>query len=143
MKETSINQAHIKSACEPFLKELGEQFVWQWDEHFQAYLTEFSVDHEQHVFLTAQKHFPIVWDKKELKYADPIFVHRAGFFSNLEKNQRLLSKDKSGENEIMVSWWPWGHGATISVRLFCANTQPYAKPASLLSRLRNIFKSSH
>ena len=85
----------------------------------------------------------LVWDKKELKYADTIFIHRAGFFSNLEKNQRLLSRDKSGENDIMVSWWPWGHGATISVRLFCANTQPFAKPISLFSRLRNLFKSSH
>lgn len=140
MKQSYTKQSHIKSACEPFLKEVGEQFVWQWDEHFKAYLTEFSVDHEQHVFLTAQKHFPKVWDKKELKYADPVFLHRAGFFASLEKNQRLLSKDDNGENDIMLSWWPWGHGATISVRLFCANAQPYAKPLTLLDRLRKIFQ---
>ncbi|GAA0859064.1 hypothetical protein [Aliiglaciecola litoralis] len=133
MNNSNTYEKAIADACAPFIEELGDKIQWQWDEHFSCYLAEFSVDHENLVYLVAQKHFPHVWDKKSIKKAPPAFRHRAGFFNTLEKNQQLMSKDRNGEHDIMLSWWPWGHGATVSVRLFYASTKPYIEPSGVFA----------
>ncbi|GAC13196.1 hypothetical protein [Aliiglaciecola lipolytica] len=139
MKVSPTHQQAMREACSGFFDELGNRIEWKWDEHFGCLLSEFSVDHAQQVYLIAQKHFPHTWNKKQFKKADPILRHRAGFFNILEKNQELLTKDDSGEFEMMLSWWPWGHGATISVRLFRANSQPFQAPRGILHRISGAF----
>ncbi|WJG10226.1 hypothetical protein [Aliiglaciecola sp. LCG003] len=135
MKDSSSFQYHIEQACEPLLNELDDLITWQWDEHLSCLLAEFSVDHAQFVYLHVQKHFPHVWDKKSIKSADPLLKHRAGFFNALKKNQQLLTQDTTGQHDIMASWWPWGHGATVSVRLFQVSNLPYQAPSGLFRRL--------
>ncbi|MFA3792939.1 hypothetical protein AB6T38_17670 [Aliiglaciecola sp. SL4] len=139
MKLPSTEQQAIYNACPEFFDDLDTQIEWKWDAHFGCLLAEFSVDHAQHVYAIAKKHFPHCWNKKQLKKANPYLRHRAGFFGILEKKQELLSKDTNGEHAVMLSWWPWGHGATVSVRVFEINKQPYEKPQGFLDKLSAMF----
>ncbi|GAB5380877.1 MAG: hypothetical protein Alis3KO_27330 [Aliiglaciecola sp.] len=139
MNQLHINKQSIEQASSPFIQALGNKIQWRWDEQFHCLLAEFSVDHEQHVLLTAEKHFPFKWDKKSLKKADPMLVHRAGFFGMLEKKQKLLTVDENGNHNIMLSWWPWGHGATVSVRIFKASEKAYIPPTGLLHKIKSLF----
>ena len=139
MKDTSIQQKTITDSCSSFIEELGDKIEWQWDNHFDSYLAEFSVDHQEYAFKIAEKHFPYVWNKKSIRKANPILRHRAGFFNLIEKNQRLLSKDTNGEHDVMLVWWPWGHGATISMRLFCTNTLNYSEPKGWFAKIKAFF----
>lgn len=139
MNQSQINQQSLEQASSFFIEALGSKIQWQWDEQFQCLLAEFSVDHKEHVLLTAQKYFPFDWNRKSLKKADPYLIHRAGFFSALEKKQRLLTSDENGNRDIMLSWWPWGHGATVSARLFKASELPYIPPSGLLYKLKSLF----
>lgn len=139
MKVPPTEQQTMREACPEFFEDLDHQIEWKWDEHFGCLLAEFSVDHAQHVYSIAKKHFPHIWDKKQFKKANPFLKHRAGFFGILEKKQQLLTKDDNGQNDLMLSWWPWGHGATISVRLFQANEQPFVETQGLFDKIASIF----
>lgn len=136
MLDSPATKALIMSTSEAMREALSDQLEWKWDDFHQALLAEFSVDHEQRVFLTLQQHFPFQWENKSIKKAPPLIKHRAARFARLDKSQRLLTLDDTGTQEVMVAWWPWGHGATISVRIFRADTSEM-KPKKGLSGLLN------
>lgn len=139
MTESPATKTLIYDSSEELRELLSDRVQWQWDKHNHALLAEFSVDHENPVFLTLKQHFPHIWDKKSIKKSLPELRHRAGNFAELEKKQLLLSKDMDGKDEIMLAWWPWGHGATISVRIFRSNPEPFVPETGLFSWLKNIF----
>jgi hypothetical protein len=39
----------------------------------------------------------------------------------------------------MASWWPWGHGATVSVRLFLTDSSPYIPKTGFMHHLKRFF----
>lgn len=121
------------------LDALAPLVKWSYNDFHQVMLAEFSVDKEQQVMLALQQVLPNQWTAKSIKKAPKIVKHRAGFFSKLVKNQMLLSENADASANCMVAWWPWGHGATVSVRLFLTNTHPYQEKQSLIQRLSAIF----
>ncbi len=140
MTENQSNQNLMLQQIPGFIESLEDRVTWQWDTQFGCLLAEFSVDHEDFIYLKARQSFPFVWDRKSFKNADQFLQHRAGIFSMLEKKQQLLTQDKEGKEELMLSWWPWGHGATISMRIFRANTNPFVPSLSWFDKLK---KSLH
>ena len=112
---------------------------WQYNDFHRVMLAEFSVDKQQQVMAVLQQHLPCQWDAKTIKQAPRELHHKAGFFSKLVKNQKLLSLKLQNNPQFMVAWWPWGHGATVSVRLFLTNTAPYQAKPNILQRISSIF----
>ncbi len=139
MKDSPANKQLIMSTTDALRESLSDRIQWQWDKHHQALLAEFSVDHEQHVYLTLLQHFPVHFDKKTIKQASPELKHQAGKFAQLSKEQQLLVSESQGQSEVMVAWWPWGHGATVSVRIFRIDPQPYVPPTGLLQWCKSVF----
>lgn len=139
MTENQSNKNLMLQQIPAFVESLEDRISWQWDTQFGCLLAEFSVDHEEFIYLKAKQHFPHVWDKKSFKLASEFLQHRSGVFSVLEKQQQLMTKDKDGKEEIMLSWWPWGHGATISMRVFKANSNPYVAKHGWFAKLKKQF----
>lgn len=139
MTESPASKELIYTNTQELREQLSDRVQWQWDKHNHALLAEFSVDHEHPVFLTLKQYFPHVWDKKNVKKSSPYLQHRAQGFAHLNKQQLLLTKDEEGQDEIMLAWWPWGHGATISVRLFRASDLPFTPKVGLLPWLKSLF----
>ena len=111
----------------------------KYDDFQKTLLAEFSVDKQDQVLLTLQQLLPVSWDAKSIKKAPDEIKHLAGDFSKLIKNQKLLSIGQDKQQNLMAVWWPWGHGATVSVRIFLTNTSPYVAKTGFFHRMKNLF----
>ena len=118
---------------------LASEVKWKYDDFHKAVLAEFSVDKQAKVFFTLQQFLPVNWDVKTIQKAPEEVKHYAGAFSKLIKHQKLFSTNIERHPKIMVAWWPWGHGATISVRLFLTNTSPYVIKTGFIHKLTRLF----
>jgi oxalate decarboxylase/phosphoglucose isomerase-like protein (cupin superfamily) len=121
------------------IEALSSMVKWKYDDFHNVMLAEFSVDKHDQVLFTLQQILPISWDAKTIKKAPGEVKHYAGAFSKLVKQQKLFSTNIERGPKVMVVWWPWGHGATISVRLFLTDTSPYLAKTGLVYKLARIF----
>ena len=135
-----MNQAEqLQTYGKTVIEALSPLVKWQYNDFHRVMLAEFSVDKQQQVMATLQQILPCQWDAKTIKKAPHEIHHRAGFFAKLIKNQQLLSQELHSQPKFMVAWWPWGHGATVSIRLFLTNTSEYQAKNGFLQRLSAIF----
>ncbi len=135
MNQEEQLRVHGKNAIDA----LSPIVKWKYDSFQNVMLAEFSVDKEEQVLISLQQVFPDSWDAKSIRKAPAKVKHYAGPFAKLAKKQKLLAANLNNQTRIMAAWWPWGHGATVSVRLFLTNTEPYVEKPSLLHKLRNFF----
>lgn len=112
---------------------------WKFNDVEQVMLAEFSVDKEKQVMSVLRQLLPYQLNAKSVKKAPDEIKHKAGGFAKLVKNQQLLSEDPSLNPKVMVAWWPWGHGATVSVRLFLSDTREFVPRRNLIQQLLAIF----
>lgn len=129
----------LRSEGKGVIDALSPLVKWQYNDFHQVMLAEFSVDKQQQVMAVLEQILPHQWNAKSIKKAPAELKHLAGFFAKLVKNQCLFSSDYQSKPTVMVAWWPWGHGATVSVRLFLTNTSEFKPKASLIQRLGAIF----
>lgn len=132
-------QKQLQSQGKVVLDALSPLVKWQYNDFHHVMLAEFSVDKQEQVMAALEQVLPFQWDAKSVKKAPEEIKHLAGFFAKLVKNQKLLSADYQSHPTVMVAWWPWGHGATVSVRLFLTNTSEYQPKQGLIQRLTAIF----
>jgi hypothetical protein len=121
------------------IEALSSIVKWKYDDFHKVMLAEFSVDKQDQVMFTLQRFLPVTWDVKSIKKAPYEVKHYAGAFSKLVKQQKLLSGDIKRNPKVMAVWWPWGHGATVSVRLFLTDSSPYVAKTGFMHRLTRIF----
>jgi hypothetical protein len=135
MNQQEELQLHGKEVLEA----LSSIVKWKYDEFHKVMLAEFSVDKQDQVLFSLQQVLPVSWDAKTIRKAPHEAKHYAGSFSKLTKQQKLLSTNIIRQPKVMVAWWPWGHGATVSVRLFLTNSSPYQAPTGWMHKLTQLF----
>lgn len=137
MSHNELEQ-QIEVLSQPLRARLAERIVlWEWDAHTQALQGAFSVDHKDAVWAILEEEFPHIWSSKNLRSCPPETRQQARHFARLQKQQKLLCGYK--EPALMAAWWPWGHGATVSLRLFLADTRPYQPAKGVRARLASFF----
>jgi oxalate decarboxylase/phosphoglucose isomerase-like protein (cupin superfamily) len=129
----------IQTYGKDVIKALSSIVNWKYDDFHNVMLAEFSVDKQDQVLFTLQQILPVNWDVKTIKKAPEEVKHYAGAFSKLVKQQKLFSTNIEHHPKVMAAWWPWGHGATVSVRLFLTNTCPYIAKTGFMYKLTRIF----
>ena len=112
---------------------------WKYDDFHNVMLAEFSVDKQDQVMFTLQQVLPVNWDAKSIRKAPAEVKHYAGSFSKLVKQQKLFSSNIEHHPKVMAAWWPWGHGATVSLRLFLTNTSPFVAKTGFVHKLTRLF----
>jgi oxalate decarboxylase/phosphoglucose isomerase-like protein (cupin superfamily) len=132
-------EEQIQTYGKDVIEALSSMVKWKYDDFHKVMLAEFSVDKQDQVLFTLQQVLPINWDVKTIKKAPNEVKHYAGIFSKLVKQQRLFSTNIERHPIVMVAWWPWGHGATVSVRLFLTDTSPYVAKNGFMHKLTRIF----
>lgn len=132
-------EEHLQIHGKDIIDALSPIVKWKYDEFHKVMLAEFSVDKEDQVMLALKQLLPNSWDAKSIKKAPAEVKHYAGSFSKLIKKQKLLSANIEHRPQVMIAWWPWGHGATISVRVFLTNTAPFVEKHGLFNKLSSIF----
>jgi oxalate decarboxylase/phosphoglucose isomerase-like protein (cupin superfamily) len=132
-------EEQIQTYGKDVIEALSSMVKWKYDDFHKVMLAEFSVDKQDQVLFTLQQVLPINWDVKTIKKAPNEVKHYAGIFSKLVKQQKLFSTNIERHPIVMVAWWPWGHGATVSVRLFLTDTSPYVAKNGFMHKLTRIF----
>ena len=95
----------------------GDLFDWSWDDRFGAALTTFQAANEEKVRAALATTLPVRHDATTIKEASKLASQIAEAFGGLRGGQELLFST-DGEAPLMVgAWWPWGNGATISLRV--------------------------
>ena len=121
------------------IEALSSIVKWKYDDFHNVMLAEFSVDKQDQVLFTLQQILPVSWDAKSIKKAPGEVKHYAGEFSKLIKQQKLFSTNIERHPKVMAAWWPWGHGATVSLRVFLTETSPYVANIGLMHKLTRLF----
>ena len=128
MEQTTNIRNALEQACSPLLNESKTMLEWNWDERFDAILCEFSSDKQEQVLSLLSRHFPIQWNASSIKKAPPQIRQQSGIFAELRKGQMLFTNDPEEPNKLFAAIWPWGHGATVSLRILFPREGEPVKP---------------
>lgn len=121
MSENNKNQEIENFTTKLFIhitQTLGEDYHWQWDNRKNAVLSEFSRDKIDVTLELLQQNFHHQWTNKSIKKAPTILKEQLADLAKLNKEQLLFTTPKTASSPALLAiWWPWGHGATVSLRL--------------------------
>tara|TARA_R110000737_G_scaffold8779_1_gene24430 strand:+ start:2153 stop:2587 length:435 start_codon:yes stop_codon:yes gene_type:complete len=102
---------------------LGDELTWRWEEKQSALLTEFSWEKKDRLLTVLRALFTEEWHKKNIKKAPKAVKDELGELVNLSKQQLIFTRPASEETPALaLIWWPWGHGATYSMRIKILNS---------------------
>jgi hypothetical protein len=107
----------IEKICSRIYSECKSLVAWNWDNRFQAVLSEFPADHEKEVVSVLEKHFDSCWDEETIDYAPGKVRRVAKDFGEVREGQRLYCSDPDSEALLLGAYWPWQNGERISLRM--------------------------
>jgi len=122
---------------------LGDELSWRWDNRQSALLTEFSWEKKERILAIVRQLFNDEWHKKTIKKAPKATKDELAELANLSKEQLIFTRPATGETPALAMiWWPWGHGATYSMRIKILNTNydDAALKQGQLSLIAKIFQ---
>ncbi len=127
---------------------LGDELKWRWEDKMSALLAEFSWEKKERILVQLRELFSEEWNKKSIKKAPKALKEELGQLAQLNKEQLVFTRPATEElPALAMIWWPWGHGATYSMRIkvlninYSAEDIAHAK-ASFISKLTKYFKVS-
>ena len=110
-----------KSDIEDIGRELSGAFQgilsWKWDRRFETVLAEFGVDKKEEIRAILERYLGAIWDSSNVGNAPDIVRTIEKQFGGLWPGQLLFTSDPKREALIFGTWWPWGDGKEISVRI--------------------------
>jgi hypothetical protein len=102
---------------------LGDELTWRWEDKLSALLTEFSWEKKERFLIILRELFSEEWNKKTIKNAPKIIKDELGDLALLSKEQLLFTRPATATTPALaIIWWPWGHGATYSMRIKILHT---------------------
>tara|TARA_R110000744_G_scaffold78514_2_gene154600 strand:- start:3740 stop:4177 length:438 start_codon:yes stop_codon:yes gene_type:complete len=98
--------------------QLGDELTWRWEDKQAVLLTEFSWEKKERILTILRRLFSDEWQKKNIKQAPIALKDELAELAKLSKKQLIFTKPATEDTPaIAVIWWPWGHGATYSMRI--------------------------
>jgi len=111
------NADNIEKICTRIFSECSSLVTWNWDDRFQAVLSEFPADSENEVIAVLEKHFDSCWDEETINYAPGKIRSVAKGLGDVREGQRLFSSDPEQDALLLGAYWPWQNGERISLRM--------------------------
>lgn len=130
-------QEQLTARCQFFTDEVGDLVKWEWDDRFDALLSQYSVDKNEQIIAHLEKHFSGKWDPKTISKAPKALQDRAGPFVKVRKGQLLFTLNTEDGGELMAAMWPWGHGGTISLRIMYPLEVPEENEVGMLDKIKS------
>jgi hypothetical protein len=110
-----------KAGMEEVSKGLANAFQgilsWKWDRRFETVLAEFSVDKKDQVRAILERFLDSVYDSSNVGNGPETVRNVENHFGGLWPGQLLFTSDPKREALIFATWWPWGDGKEISIRI--------------------------
>lgn len=124
---------------EALVNSLPESLKWEWDDRFGCVVAAFEVGDSDRMLSAINAQLGEGWDRASISNAPGKARKAIKDFGGLQANQQLFACGLSDDVMLLGLWWPWGHGATISIRFV-----PYSMGASVdeVDAMRATLKTS-
>ncbi|MBN2716024.1 MAG: hypothetical protein JXX14_09215 [Deltaproteobacteria bacterium] len=96
---------------------IGDEFKWEWDGRFNGALTQFDKSNAPLILSRLSQFFMHDWTVTNIENAPEAVLIAADFLGGLRPGQHLLTTAPDADPIHVAAFWPWGNGATISVRI--------------------------
>lgn len=114
----TLSQRHVEDTTQAIAQAFDGYLTWRWEDNHKSMLSEFARNKKDKTLAILRQQFDHEWTKKSIKSAPKILKEQLGQLTELSKDQILFTRPGSGESPTIIAiWWPWGHGATVSLRL--------------------------
>jgi hypothetical protein len=117
MPDAELNLASAKGLCEQIAEQGKEIFSWEWDPYFGAALSVIPSASQQEATRLLEAYCGKPLDAKALPNEPEDVLQIMDGFGGLRAGQKAFLSDRSQPMFVMVAWWPWGNGASISIRV--------------------------
>jgi hypothetical protein len=114
---TNLSEPHIEGVCRELSHAFQGVLTWEWDKRFETVLAEFSVDKKENVRAILERYLSATWDSSNVGDAPDIVRAIESHFGGLWPGQLLFTSDPKRDALIFGTWWPWGDGKEISMRI--------------------------
>ncbi len=111
------NALQIEKLCTKIYSECNSLVTWNWDDRFQAVLSEFSAESEDEVIAVLEKYFDSCWDEETINYAPGKVRSVAKGLGEVREGQRLYCSDPGQDALLLGAYWPWQNGKKVSLRM--------------------------
>ncbi|MEH6592030.1 MAG: hypothetical protein V7746_17335 [Halioglobus sp.] len=130
----------LSSTIEALGEALPESLKWEWDDRFDGVLAAFEVIDKDHILEILNSQFGQAWDGTSISNAPDSISCAIQEFGRMTANQLLFTSDSDRDVILLGLWWPWGNGATISIRFITyASENSASDKESVRSALRGAF----
>ena len=140
-----LNQRYVEEITQNIAQAFGSELTWRWEDNHKAMLSEFARNKKDKTLSVLRQQFDHEWNRKTIKKAPKSLIDQLGELTKLSKDQILFTMPAFGAQPAMIAiWWPWGHGATISLRLtaikdtYIMPERPYQKD-SFFTVVKKLF----
>src|SRR5262245_18831412 len=104
---------------------------WSWDNRLSCVTSSFGVQFEGEARTATGHGLPTEWSASSLSRAPVRLRELADRYGDVRAGQLLFTGGSLEGNFAFGLWWPWGNGATISLRVGLAdvhvNREPYPR----------------
>ena len=115
----------LSSTIEALGEALPGFLKWEWDDRFSGVLAVFEIADKERISAVLKAQCGQAWDYTNIGDAPGRISGAIQDFGGLSENQLLFTSDWNHDVILLAFWWPWGNGATISIRFV-----PYGSEAS-------------
>ena len=114
---TERNKAEMKDICTGLAASLQGVLAWKWDRRFETVLAEFGVEKKDQVRSILERYLDHTYDSSSVGNGPDRVRAIETHFGGLWPGQLLFTSDPKRETMIFGTWWPWGDGKEISIRI--------------------------
>ena len=114
---SDLTNKDIEHVCRELANAFQGNLSWKWDRRFETVLAEFSVDKKETVRAILERYLSATWDSSNVGNAPDIVRTVESHFGGLWPGQLLFTSDPKRDALIFGTWWPWGDGKEISIRI--------------------------
>ena len=107
----------FKAICCRLHEAIPPSFARQWDDRFGVALISFDSAVREKILAALKADFPHQWDKSSIGKARKEVNKTVKSVFNINTGQFVFSTDENQIFVLLAAWWPWGNGATISLRV--------------------------
>jgi len=141
MSNENLEINYLRSCCESIVKQGKDLFTWQWDPYFQSALTVIKAENQAAASQLLEGCCGKSIDDQSLAGGPDhlrAILDKSGV---LRSGQKVFYSDPDQPAFVLVSWWPWGNGSSISVRvrLAIANGEEIAEDGEVANTFREWF----
>lgn len=112
-----LDKSEVENVCRELSSAFQGTLTWKWDRRFETVLAEFGVDRKINIRATLEQYLRVTWDSSNVGNAPEIVRVIDDRLGGLRPGQFIFTSDPNRDALIFCTWWPWGDGKEISIRV--------------------------